>query len=82
MTQQLDWNSRDRWTAEEWKTYRRNRPLEERMKGADWWYDYSDDGEVRSRGAEEIRQIMEDIKTLSETDPDRARQLWAKYCRS
>jgi hypothetical protein len=53
--------------------------LAERMQDADWWYDYSDDGAVRQRGAAEIRGILNDLRELNERDPEAARSLWQDH---
>ena len=50
-------------------------PLSERMPKADWWHDYSDDTEVRQRGAGEIHAIYNALRILCETDPNSAWQL-------
>lgn len=53
--------------------------LEERMKRADWWWSYSDDGTVRQRGMKEIDALYKDLRKLAETDMQAAKKLWADH---
>lgn len=52
--------------------------LDQRMKSADWHYDYSDDPSVWQKGLVEVREIQQDLHALS-LQPNglaEARQLW------
>ncbi len=53
--------------------------LGRRMKLADWWYSYSDDSSVRTRGAKVVHAIYADISALGENNEAAARALWAQY---
>ncbi len=36
--------------------------LHQKMKGADWYYEYSDDSRVWSRGSTEVKDIKNDLQ--------------------
>lgn len=55
--------------------------LENRMKNADWYYDYSDDYQVRAEGRESISKLKDDLQSLSATEEGKyiANNLWVKH---
>ena len=53
--------------------------LEKRMKSADWYYDYSDDSDVRGRGWTEVKALREDVAAYAAQSPaaaERISQSW------
>jgi len=42
--------------------------LEERMAKADWYYDYTEDSRVWSKGNQEIKEIIEDLKKIESSE--------------
>jgi len=57
-----------------WETF------EERLKGHDWFYYYSDDHSVYLRGQNADYRLVMMFNELSEVDEKRATELWNKYC--
>lgn len=55
--------------------------LENRMKNADWYFEYSDDHRVWQQGVVEIEGIRKDLELLSKLPQGRekADDLWGKY---
>ena len=54
-------------------------PLIERMRQADWYWHYSDDNGVRSRGQAETERIRKEMTDLAATNPLLAAQYWKDY---
>ena len=50
--------------------------IEQRMAKADWYYDYTEDPHVWSKGNREVKDIIEDLKKV---EPSVALELWNKY---
>lgn len=53
--------------------------LENRMKSADWYYDYSEDSDVRGRGWTEVKALREDVAVYAAQSPaaaERISQSW------
>lgn len=53
--------------------------LEESMRRADWYADYSDDSMVRARGHEHLNKIYSALKELAKSDPATAAKLWDEH---
>lgn len=55
--------------------------ISERLKKADWWYDYSDDRDVRRRGSAYFMQLQDDLHLLSglKGGLQDAKNLWKEH---
>ena len=54
--------------------------FEERLKGHDWFYYYSDDHSVYLRGQNADYRLVMMFNELSEVDEKRATELWNAHC--
>ena len=50
--------------------------LEQDLKSHDWYFNYSDDGRVYRKGAQELENILDQMKKM---DSKEAQSLWNKY---